>query len=76
MYKTNKDLPDRVKDNFPEHAQDIYREAFNNASKQYKDPDKRRDPKEDAETVAHKVAMNAVTESYEKDSDGKWKKKD
>ena len=30
-YETNKDLPDSVKKHLPEHAQDIYREAFNNS---------------------------------------------
>jgi cation transport regulator len=30
-YRTNADLPSRVRNHLPEHAQDIYREAFNHA---------------------------------------------
>ncbi|MFV9857184.1 ChaB family protein [Rickettsia sibirica] len=28
-YKNNNDLPDSVKNHLPNHAKDIYREAFN-----------------------------------------------
>jgi cation transport regulator len=72
-YKSNTDLPDRVKDNLPEHAQDIYREAFNHAYEEYKDPDKRRTD-ESQEEVAHKVAWSAVKDEYEKSSNGQWKR--
>lgn len=41
-YKNIKDLPERIKDNLPKHAQEIYRKSFNNAWKQYKDPKKER----------------------------------
>ena len=30
-YRTNLDLPEPVRSHLPEHAQDIYREAFNRA---------------------------------------------
>lgn len=30
-YKTKRELPDNVKNVLPEHAQDIYKEAFNSA---------------------------------------------
>lgn len=73
-YKKLNELPDNVKDNLPEHAQEIYRAAFNNAWQQYKDPVDR-DGNDDRETVAHKVAWSAVKEKYEKFSD-EWKEKD
>lgn len=41
--KNLEDLPKGVKDVLPEHAQEIYREAHNNALEQYKDPKKRRE---------------------------------
>ena len=41
-YKSKDDLPDSVTDNLPSHAQEIYREAFNSAWEQYKDPKERR----------------------------------
>ena len=72
-YKTNKELPKRVKDNLPGGAQTIYRKAFNNAYKQYKDPSKRRGGA-DREETAHKVAWDAVKKVYKK-SGNKWIKK-
>jgi len=63
-YESNIDLPDSVKDNLPEHAQTIYRKAFNNAEKQYPE-----------ESQAHKVAWAAVENEYKKNEDGKWVKK-
>ena len=68
-YKNNSDLPDLVRDNLPRHAQEIYREAYNNAWDQYQDRD-------DREGTAHAVAWSAVKEVYEKNDDGKWVKKD
>lgn len=72
-YKANKDLPQSVKNVLPEHAQDIYREAFNNAWEQYADPKERRGDTSQEET-AHRVAWTAVKEKYEK-KDGKWMEK-
>jgi len=71
-YKTNADLPDSVKNVLPDHAQDIFREAFNHAYEQYQDPEKRRDPSESSEDVARRVAWAAVKQKYEKGSDDKW----
>jgi cation transport regulator len=73
-YKKNKELPEDIKDNLPEHAQEIWREAYNSAWDQYEDPEEREDPDEDRETVAIQVAWSAVKNEYEK-VDGKWKKK-
>lgn len=72
-YDKNSDLPDSIKDNLPSHAQEIYREAFNSAWDEYKDPDKRRGDA-DREETAHKVAWSAVKHEYEK-KDGEWRKK-
>ncbi len=68
-YKTNNDLPDSVKDNIPSHAQDIYREAFNHAWEEYKNPAKRRKGGT-REEVSHSVAWSAVKEKYEKTDKG------
>lgn len=62
-YSDRSELPDQVTDNLPEHAQDIYKEAFNSAYDQYDD-----------EQRAHKVAWSAVKQQYEK-VDGDWQKK-
>ncbi len=68
------DLPDSVRDNLPEHAQAIYREAFNHAWKGYARPADRRGDASQEET-AHKVAWSAVKQSYEKDESGEWHRK-
>lgn len=72
-YHSLAELPDQVKDNLPKHAQEIYKEAYNSAWDQYKDPDDRRGDASREET-AHKVAWSAVKNEYEK-KDGKWKRK-
>lgn len=64
-------LPDSVRDNVPKHAQEIYKEAYNSAWKEYADPDNRRGSASREET-AHKVAWSAVKEKYQKGDDGKW----
>jgi len=70
-YSTNQELPDSVRSILPDHAQDIYREAFNNAYQQYEDPSSRRGD-ESREEVSHKVAWSAVGQKYEKGDDGNW----
>lgn len=73
-YNSISDLPDQVKDNLPKHAQEIYVASFNSAYEQYQDPDKRDDPTESTEEVAHQVAWAAVKNSYEKKGD-EWVEK-
>jgi cation transport regulator len=72
-YKRLSDLPDGVQDNLPEHAQEIYKEAYNSAWEQYADPKERRDDAS-REEVAHRVAWAAVKQSYTKDAEGHWVK--
>ncbi len=72
-YRKISDLPDSVKDNLPEHAQEIYMKAFNSAYEQYDRPEERRGDAS-REEVAHKVAWAAVKKEYQKDEKtGKWK---
>ena len=74
-YDSIRDLPDSVKEHLPKHAQEIYKEAYNNAWEQYKDPSQRRGDASHEET-AHRVAWAAVKKEYEKDEDsGRWKRK-
>ena len=74
-YEKRSELPGTVSEHLPEHAQDIYMKAFNNAWEQYKDPSERRGDSSREET-AHKVAWSAVKNEYEKDSKGNWVRKD
>jgi cation transport regulator len=64
-YNRNADLPKAVRNVLPERAQEIYRKAFNNAVKQYKDPKKRR-VKESADVTSRRVAWSAVRKLYKK----------
>ncbi|MEP6710115.1 MAG: putative cation transport regulator ChaB [Candidatus Saccharibacteria bacterium] len=70
-YKSTNELPESVKNVLPSHAQDIYKEAFNSAYDEYKDPEERRDDSS-REEVAHRVAWSAVKKKYEKAADDKW----
>jgi cation transport regulator len=58
-YPTNADLPSSVRSHLPEHAQDIYREAFNHAFAAHLG-DLRQ------EEAAHRIAWAAVKRSYVK----------
>jgi cation transport regulator len=60
-YAGKEDLPPSVRDHLPSHAQDIYREAFNHAWRQYGGD----------EPTAHRVAWAAVKRLYVK-RDGIW----
>lgn len=63
-YRTNVDLPASVRSHLPEHAQDIYRAAFNNAFAAHI-----HDPRRDE--IAHRIAWAAVKHSYVKIGD-RW----
>ena len=58
-YRFNEDLPARVRNHLPAHAQDIYREAFNHAFAAHMG-----DPRQ--EEIAHRTAWAAVKRSYVK----------
>jgi cation transport regulator len=73
-FSTKTELPKSVKDSLPKHAQEIWKEAYNSAFEEYKDPSKRRGNAA-REEVAAKVAWSAVKDKYEKSDDGKWHKK-
>lgn len=65
-YVSNADLPLRLRHALPEHAQDIFRSAFNAAWTTYglRDPGHR-------EEIAHRVAWAAVKRRYRKGL-GRW----
>lgn len=74
-YNSREDLPENMTNVLPAHAQDIFKEAFNNAWEQYKDPKERRGD-ESRENTARRVAWAAVKQKYEKGDDDKWHPKD
>ncbi len=62
-YRTNADLPTSVRAHLPQHAQDIYREAFNHAYAAHAGEGRQ-------EEAAHRIAWAAVKRSYVKVADG------
>lgn len=70
-YSNVSELPEGVQNVLPTHAQDIYKEAFNSAYEEYKDPDNRKDDAS-REEVAHRVAWSTVKQKYHKGDDEKW----
>lgn len=71
-YDSKSDLPDSVTDNLPDHAQEIFKEAYNSAWDEYKDSQDRDGSREE---IANKVAWSAVKQSYHKNDEGEWTKK-
>jgi len=67
-YDVNADLPPSVRSHLPEHAQDIFREAFNHAYAAHA-----RDPRQ--EEAAFRIAWAAVKRAYEKVGD-EWAPKE
>jgi cation transport regulator len=61
-YVSNVDLPARVRSHLPPHAQDIFREAFNDAWRTYTGSRRR-------EEIANRVAWSAVKKRYRKVGD-------
>jgi len=63
-YRENSDLPPAVGDHLPPHAQDIFRETFNDAWRRHaSDPE--------CEQIAHRIAWAAVKRKYRKTA-GVW----
>ena len=73
-YRTIHDLPPRVRDHLPLHAQEIFLAAFNNAFEEYASPFNRR-PGLSLEETANRVAWAAVKRRYVKVGD-QWMRRD
>ena len=58
-YGSNADLPAPVRSHLPEHAQDIYRAAFNHAFESHRGDSRQ-------EEIAHRIAWSAVKRLYKK----------
>jgi cation transport regulator len=67
-YRVNDDLPPAVRHHLPEHAQSIYREAFNHAYGAHAG-------EIDREQRAHMIAWAAVKRSYVKQGED-WVQRD
>jgi len=63
-YRENTDLPAPVRNHLPQHAQDIYREAFNHAFAEHTGDSRQ-------EEAAHRIAWAAVERRYTKEG-GAW----
>ena len=68
------DLPKNIRSNLPNHAQEIFKEAFNNAWDEYKELEDRKG-NATREVTSFKVAWAAVKKNYHKNDSGNWIKK-
>ena len=64
-YKTITDLPVKVREALPNHAQEVYLAAFNHAEQEYKSHAGR-------EMLCDELSWIGVKKKYTKGSDGKW----
>lgn len=65
-YRKLDDLPESVREHLPQHAQEIFRAAFNSAWDEYSHDEER----------AFRVAWAAVKHEYERDENtGQWQAK-
>lgn len=69
-FNSNSELPERVQHRLPESAQDVFREAYNNALEHYSDS-KRLKVGDTLEETCYKAAWAAVKEKFAQKSD-KW----
>jgi len=71
-YNNNKELPKNVQSHLPKHAQDLYRESYNNAYKKFKNLHKNRNSDEPLEKICHRAAWRSVKKMYARREDGNW----
>jgi cation transport regulator len=62
-FASNADLPSSVRSHLLEHAQDIFRAAFNHAFERYLNDTRH-------EEIAHRIAWSAVKRHYKKVGSG------
>lgn len=67
-YERNTDLPANLQRVLPDHAQDIYREAFNHAYTAHAGDERQ-------EEAAHRIAWAAVKRNYSKTAAG-WQRRE
>jgi cation transport regulator len=67
-YHANNDLPPTLRKHLPDHAQDVYREAFNHAWADHNGEVRQ-------EEAAHRIAWSAVKRSFVKVGDD-WMARD
>lgn len=63
-------LPDKLKEELPPQALEIYRDAYKRTLEEYKQWST-----EERQSTAHRIAYAAVREDYEQGEDGKWRRK-
>jgi cation transport regulator len=73
-YGSIDELPNELRQTLPMHAQEVYKEAFNEAWSTYHDPKTK--PKDISRTaMSDKIAWQAVEAIYTHGPDNRWAKK-
>ena len=70
-YSSISKLPSIIRKHLPRHAQAIYKEAYNHAWEEYRNPQRRYD-NFSIEELSHRVAWSAVKNRYIRDESGHW----
>lgn len=73
-YNSIIDLLKDAQIDFPKHAREIYKQAYDKAWDEYGDTENRQGSQSRKE-AAHRLAWKAVENKYEKGPGGKWRKK-
>jgi cation transport regulator len=69
-YQTVAELPTSIRDELPEHAQEIYRAAYNLTIEEHRAADH---DEHDLQAIADQAAWQRVQMEYERDETGKWR---
>lgn len=74
-YTTIEDLPQSIRDELPEPAQELYRAAYNRAlEKGHVSPGYVDEADASLAETAHKQAWRKVQQEYQQDASGQWHK--
>lgn len=72
MYTQISDLPQSIREELPESAQELYRVAYNRALEKYQAKDDKSTDDASLTEAAHNLAWRKVQEEYQKDEQGHW----
>lgn len=72
-YSTVTELPKAIRDELPEHAQEIYRAAYNLTIEEHRAADHDQDEHE-LQEMADQAAWQRVQMEYDRDDTGKWRR--
>lgn len=73
IYNAVTDLPKAIREELPDHAQEIYRAAYNLTVEEHLASNPNHDEQE-LQTIANQAAWQRVQMEYHRDDTGKWRR--